>query len=120
MPYPYLAGTRYEAVAGALQLFIGDAPIVTDSAPALANIKQWEVLVLSDTGVTPWDGTASDAAAPMKLVVAQVPALAGQQCPYYTEAKLNHEVLVWPAAVNTYELRKNAVQGSGIHVGHPI
>lgn len=121
MAYPQLAGTRDSVKAAALQFFIGDAPIVTDSAPALAAVKQWEVLVLSATGVTPWDGTEAAATAPNKLVVSHmaVPTV-GDQVPYYTAGKFNHEVMVWPASVGTYEKRKAAVQGAMIQIGHTI
>lgn len=120
MNYPHLAGDRDATSAASPQLFAGDGPIVTDSAPALAAIKQWEVCVLLPTGVTPYVVATHTTAAPDKLVVAQVAAAIGQACPYYSAAKLNHEVLVWPATINTLALRKELVQGSMIQVGHLI
>lgn len=118
MVYPRLAGDRDSASAAPPQLFVGDSEVITDSAPALADIDQWEVLVLTATGVTPYVVATHAALVPDKLVVAQVAVLSGQQCPYYSAAKLNHELLVWPAGVNTYALRKELVQGSMIQIGH--
>lgn len=120
MTYPTLAGDRDATSAAPAQLFVGDAPIVTDSAPALADIDQWEVCVLSATGVTPYVVATHAALVPNKIVVAQVAVTSGQQCPYYSAAKLNHELLVWPATVDTYAERKELVQGSMIQVGHLI
>lgn len=118
MVYPRLAGDRDSASAAPPQLFVGDSEIITDSAPALADIDQWEVCVLTATGVTPYVVATHAALVPDKLVVAQVAVTTGKQCPYYSAAKLNHELLVWPATVNTYALRKELVQGSMIQIGH--
>lgn len=120
MPYPYLAGDRDDSFTAPVQLFAGDAEVITDSAPALANIAQYQVCVLLDTGVTPYVPATHTTQAPDKLVVAQVAVSTGQQCPYYSGGKFNHEVLVWPAAVNTFALRKSLVQGSMLQVGHLI
>ena len=119
MPYPFLAGSTVEAdVAGIEGLFIGDAPIVTDSAPALANIAQWQVCVLLPTGITPYVPATHTAAAPDKIVVSQVAVTTGKQAPYYVAAALNHNMLVWPATLDTYAKRKEAVLGSMIIIGH--
>ncbi len=118
MTYPRLAGDRDATTAAAVGLFIGDSPIITDSAPALADIAQWQVCVLLNTGVTPYVVADHSASIPDKLVVAQVGVASGKQCPYYSAAKLNHNMLVWPAGVNTYALRKALVAGSMISIGH--
>lgn len=118
MSYPRLAGDRDASVANVPGLFTGDTPIVTDSAPALAAIAQWEVCVLTTTGVTPYVVADHAALVPDKLVVAQVGVAIGKQCPYYLRGHLNHTKLIWPAGVNTYALRKALVAGSGIDVGH--
>lgn len=120
MAFPTLAGDRSVAVNAAEQLFVGDAQIVTDSAVALADIAQWQVCVLLTTGVTPYVPATHTTAAPNKLVVSQVACLSGQNAQYYTAGKFNHALLGWPAALSTFALRKEAVQGSMIQVGHLI
>lgn len=120
MTYPTLAGDRDQSAAAPAQLFAGDSEIITDSAPALADIAQWEVCVLTDTGVTPYVVATHTGDALRKLVVSQVAVVTGQQCPYYSAAKLNHAVLVWPATINTLALRKSLVQGTMIQLGHLI
>lgn len=117
--YPVLAGYQSEGVVAGLEgIFIGDAPIVTDSAPALAAIQQWQLCVLLATGITPYVPATHTTAAPDKLVVAQVAAGIGKQCPYYVAGAFNHNLMVWPASLNTYALRKEAVLGSMIVIGH--
>lgn len=117
--YPQLAGFQSEGVVAGIEgIFIGDAPIVTDSAPALAAIQQWQLCVLLATGITPYVPATHTTAAPDKLVVSQVAAAIGQQCPYYVAAALNHNLMVWPATLDTYAKRKEAVLGSMIVIGH--
>lgn len=119
MPYPQLAGSRDVAVAADIQLHLGDAPIVTDSAPALADIQKNQVCVLTATGVTPYVVATHGAIVPDKLVVAHMAVLSGQQCPIWTAGKFNHNALVWPAGVATYAARKELVLGSMIGIDHP-
>lgn len=116
--YPQLAGDRSQDTAAIDAFFIGDAPVGTDSAPALAAITQYQVCVLLATGVTPYVPATHTTAAPDKLVVAQVGVASGAQCPYYTRGKFNHNMMGWPAALNTYALRKEAFLGSAIEIGH--
>lgn len=120
MPYPNLAGSRDDTAAASPQLFAGDGPVVTDSAPALADIDQWEVCVLLATGITPYVPATHTTAAPDKLVVAQVGVVSGAQCPFYKAASLNHAVLIWPAALDTLAKRKEAFLGSMISINHLI
>lgn len=116
--YPQLAGDRSVDTAALDAFFIGDAPVGTDSAPALADIAQYQLCVLLATGVTPYVPATHTTAAPDKLVIAQVAATTGKQAPYYNAGKFNHNMIGWPAAINTYALRKEAVLGSRIEIGH--
>lgn len=119
MPYPKLAGYTDEgSVAPLAHLFTGDAEVLSDSAPALANIAKNQICVLLATGVTPYVPATHTTAAPNKLVIAQVGVTTGQRCPYWTHGDFNHNLLGWPAALNTFALRKEAVLGSGIKIGH--
>jgi hypothetical protein len=96
------------------QLFAGEAPIITDSAPALVAVQKWQLLSLTATGVTTFDGTAASA------VISAIGAAIGQQVPYYDAGKFNHEVIVWPGTLDTLAKRKVALHGSMIHVGHLV
>lgn len=118
MAYPRLAGDRDVTVAAVVGLFTGDAEVRTDSAPALADIAQYQVCVLLATGVTPYVPATHATAAPNKLVIAQVAVTTGKQAPYYLSGEFNHNVLVWPGTLSTYALRKEAVLGSMIQIGH--
>lgn len=118
MSYPKLAGTDATSATAPDQLFVGDSEVITDSAPALAAIAQWEVCVLLPTGITPFVPATHTTQFPDKLVVSQVAVAIGKQCPYYSAAKLNHVLLKWPAAYDTYAKRKELVQGSMIQIGH--
>ena len=116
--YPKLAGDASDAHAASPQLFAGEAQVITDSAVALAAIAQWEVCVLSASGITPYVVATHGAAIPDKLVVSQIAVASGKQCPYYSAGKFNHAVLKWPATITTYAARRELVQGTMIQVGH--
>lgn len=117
--YPYLASSTNEgSVAAVSPLFTGPADIITDSAPALAAITQWQLCVLLATGITPYVPATHTTAAPDKLVIAQHAAASGVQCNYYLGGEINHNLVTWPAAVNTYALRKELMLGSMLKIGH--
>lgn len=118
MPYPRLAGDRDQSVAAVVGLFTGDAEVRSDSAPALADIAQYQLCVLLATGITPYVVATHTTAAPDKLVIAQVDVTTGKQAPYYLSGEFNHNLIGWPASLDTYAKRKEAVLGSMIQVGH--
>lgn len=102
-----------------LQLFAGEAPIITDSAPALEDIRQYEVVALTETGVRKLHATAP--ADPGQAVVIAAQAVkAGQQCPYWDAGKFNHAALIWPETLDTLPKRKAFVHGTMLHMGHLI
>ena len=117
--YPQLAGDRSQDIAVDGPLFAGQKDVVTESAPALADIAQYQVCVLLATGVTPYVPATHTTAAPDKIVVAQVAVVSGKQAPFWTHGKFNHNRLGWPGTLNTYALRKEAVLGGGINIDHP-
>lgn len=116
--YPQLAGDRDTSVLVDPQLFMGEAPIVTDSSVALSPIQKWQLCVLTATGIKPYVVADDAASAPDKLVVSQIAGAAGARIGYYTAGKFNHEVMVWPATITTFPVRKQLVLGSMIHVDH--
>lgn len=99
-------------------LYAGEAPIVTDAAPTkVADVQKYEVLVLDVDGLRRPDISGGDTGA--KCVIAAQPAAEiGSQVPYFAAGKFNHEVLTWPAELDTYAKRKNFFHGSDIHIGH--
>lgn len=118
--YPTLAGDRDATFGAPKQLFAGDSEQISNSAVALANIAQWQLCVLTPTGVKPYVVADDAANVPDKLVIAHVAVLAGQDCPYYSAGSFNHEVIGFPAGVTTYAARRALVQGSMIQMNHLI
>lgn len=118
MPLNHLAsGALVGTMAAPAQLFAGEAPIITDSAPALAAIRKWELCALTATGVTPYvSGTHTPAVA----VISAVAVAIGKQCPYYDAGKFNFEAVIFPAALDTLPKIKAALHGSMLHFGHLI
>lgn len=116
--YPRLAGARDDSFTQLDPFIVGQDEIVTDSSVALADIDQYEVCVLTDTGVTPYVVATHTGDALRKLVVAQHAVASGGRINYYTKGKFNHNMMIWPATVNTYALRKSLVQGTMLQIGH--
>lgn len=121
MAYPTLAGDRDTTFTGIEQIFAGHSEVITDSAPALAAVQQYQLCVLLPTGVTPFVPATHTTQAPDKLVIAHIAvATVGQPVPYWSKGKFNHELVIWPAGVTTFAARKELVQGSMLQVGHLI
>jgi len=131
MPLNTLAGsTLVDTMAASPQLFAGEAPIITDSAPALATCKKWELLCLTPTGVRPFVWIAAGDAGnddPRTAVIAAAPidVTVGKQVPYYDAGKFNVEVVTFPAALSAPADRltklpaiKAAMHGSMLHFAH--
>lgn len=120
MVYPNRAGFLDEgSVAGIEGLFAGDAQVRSDSAPALAAIQQYQLLVLTATGATPYVEANHSALKPDKLAIAHMAVAQGERALFYTAGCFNRHKIVWPAQLNTFALQKEAVLGSGISIGHP-
>lgn len=115
-----LAGGGLVGTFAPEQLYAGEAPIVTDAAPSLvANVLKYEVLALTATGLRrlTLTGDTPDAGS-ICVIAAQPVAGVGDQVPYFAAGKFNHELLVWPAALDTYAKRRAFFMGSDIHIGH--
>ncbi len=118
MPQGYFglaSGTDEGTMAAPVQLFVGEAPIKTDSAQAAANIAQYQVCVLEANGTLT---VAEDSDDPKKCVIAQIAATNGARCPYYSAGHFNHEVIVFPVSLNTLDKRKEFFSGTPIFMGH--
>lgn len=118
--YPTLAGDRDAAFGAPKQLFAGDSEQISNSAVAAANIAQWQLCVLTPTGIKPYVVADDAALVPDKFAIAHVAVTTGQDCPYYSAGSFNHEVIGFPASVDTYTKRRQLVQGSMIQMNHLV
>jgi hypothetical protein len=115
LTYPLRAGNQSQDATLRVQPFAGEAPIITDSAPALAGIAYLQACALTPTGITPYvDATHNKS----QLVIAAATTTIGQRTPYYDAGKFNHEAVTWPAEYNTWQKRQAFVSGTMIKVGH--
>ena len=106
---------------GYFQLWIGEAPIIADSAPSLvAAIDIYSLCALTATGVTPFV-VGTHTKDQMVINSVKVEAI-GQATPYWDAGKFNHEAINWPAGatLDTYEERKAFMTGTMLRVGHTI
>jgi hypothetical protein len=97
-----------------VQLWAGEAPIITGQSTAVRAVTQYQVVVLTDAGVNAADATANDGA---KCVIAAQPAAIGQAVPYFSGGFFNHAVLGWPSAIDTLAKRKAMFAGTTIKIG---
>ncbi len=112
----------YEVVGsrGTFQLWIGGTPVITDSAKSnVASLPIYSLAALVNglvVAFVPGTHTAAQAV----ITAVQIDAV-GQDVPYWDSGKFNHESVNFPAAWNTYALRKSGLIGSmGLRVGHLI
>lgn len=110
-----LAGNRNLGSFLASQLWAGEAPIITDSAPALVPITQWQLCALTNTGITPF---VAGTHVGQQAVISVIGVAAGAQCPYWNAGKFIADAVTWPATINTLPLQKALLIGSMLHVGH--
>lgn len=98
-------------------LFARDIPIHTDTAPtAVANVIKYELLYLDTNNTVRRVDPALDKGD--RCVVAAQPVVnIGDDCPYYDGGGFNHEIIVWPAALDTFAKRKSFLAGGNVQVG---
>lgn len=137
MPYAkYLAAGAVVGEFKPTQLFAGEAPIITDSAPLdpseTDGVNIYDVLALTNDGTVrrliaadvpasdPQDPPTATADSPFRLVVAAQGGQAGDNIPYYEAGTFNHEALNWPEELDTYQKRKLFCQGTAIRPRHLI
>lgn len=114
-----LAGNRnLGTMAAPFQLFAGEAEVITDSAPALAAVTKYQVLALTNTGVTPF--VAGTHTGQQAVISAVDQATVGGTVPYYQSGRFIAAALIWPATINTLALQKALLIGSGLSLGHTV
>ena len=131
MTFRQLAGSEIiGTMPPSVQFFVGEAPIITDSAPALVAIEKWQLLCLTETGVRPFVWTAKGDAGnddPSTMVISAYEIEAGKQCPYYEAGRFNFEVIKLPDALtdaanpmSKLPMIKAELRGSMIKWGHLV
>lgn len=111
----HLAGSRTVGTyAGPVQLFAGEAPIITDQGVAAAPIAEYQVIALNSSGLyVPHDPTATGQP---QATAAGVALFAAHQTTQprvslYSGGYFNHEALGWHASLTTLAQRKAAFAG---------
>lgn len=121
-PRSDLAGFEALGSRGTFQLWIGGAPVVTDSAKsAVAEFKKYELAALLPNG-TITTFVAGTHTAQQAVLTAQPVLGIGNDVPYWNAGRFNHEAVIWPAgaAFDTYLERKAFLTGTMFMVGHLI
>lgn len=111
----------YETVGsrGSFQVWIGGTPVITDAGvAAVASLPKYSLAALMpDNTIVAYDPATHTAK--QAVITAVLIEKSGQSVPYWDSGKFNHECINFPAAWNTYNLRKTGLQGSnGLRVGH--
>lgn len=118
MTFPLLAGFQQEGtMAAPLQLWAGEAPIIDESSNALAAITQYQLIAVTDTGVTPYVVATH---VPAQAAIAQIGGAIGARIPYWNAGKFNHSTVIWPASLTTLAQRKAFLNGTMLHPAHLI
>ena len=120
-PKKDLAAYEVLGTRNPFQLWIGEAPIITDAGvSAVATLPIYSLAaLLADNTIVAFDPATHNAKQAV-ITAVQIDAI-GQAVPYWDSGKFNHESVNFPAAWNTYEERKTGLQGSyDLRVGHLI
>lgn len=96
------------------QLFAGEAPITTNDYEIAAGVTvvKYGVYALDATGKVIVYDPAGVAPAITPRVIASQPAAAGDRISFFDGGNFNHEALVWPVSLTTFEARRAAFGSS--------
>lgn len=112
-----LAGYRTAEGQRPLQLWAGDAKIITEGfakANAGDTFSKYEVVAINADGkVIKYDGSGAGDAGTPRGFLAQPIAADVQNVQVFTGGYPNHEALKWPAAMDTFDKRRHAFLGNG-------
>jgi hypothetical protein len=116
-----LAGDNTLGTLTPLQLYAGEAPIVTSRVKGATGLTfaKFEVYALNAAGeAIKHDPTATAGTAPTfaRGIMAQPLTVAASWNPCFTGGAFNHEALVWHASLTTLGARQVAFAGSDIHI----
>lgn len=104
-----------------VQLFAGEAPIVTGDYECAINVVKYGVYALNTTGkVSTFNPAATDIAG-VAAVIASQDGVTGDRIAFFEGGYFNHEALVWPAALTTYDARRAEFASTGtIKIGRLV
>jgi len=117
------AGQTVLGTATMVQLYAGEAPIITNDYEIAADVTpvKYGVYALDATGkVIVWD-PAGTAPATIPRVIASQAGVAGDRIAFFEGGFFNHAALTWPAALTTFEQRRAAFATNGtIKIGRLV
>lgn len=97
------------------QLFAGEAPITTNDYGTTIDVVKYQVVSVNAAGAV----VAFDAALPK--IIASQPGLAGDRLAFFDGGNFNHEALVWPETLTTFDARRAAFGANGtVKIGRLI
>lgn len=98
-----------------VQLFAGEAPIVTGDYELAIDVVKYQVVAVSA------EGQIVAYAADLPLLIASQPGVIGDRIAFFEGGYFNHEALVWPETLTTYEARRAAFGVTGtIKIGRLV
>jgi hypothetical protein len=93
-----------------VQLYAGEAPIITNDYELTANVAKYQICQLDATGKVVPAGTASA----VGYIIASQAGVAGDRIAFFEGGFFNHEALNgWPAGATTFEARRALVGANG-------
>ena len=105
-----LAGDTTLGTLTPVQLFAGEAPIVTHNFTAAAALQKYQVFELNASG------QAQPLASGKAVGIAAQATGTGVKFPCFEAGAFNHEALVWPGAMTTFDARRAAFAGTDVHI----
>lgn len=104
-----------------VQLFAGEAPVITSDYENTIAVVKYGVYALDATGkIIAYDPAGTAPASVPRVVASQDTAVVGDRIAYFTGAFFNHEALVWPAGLTTFEARRAAWPVGPIQIGRLV
>lgn len=91
-----------------VQLFAGEAKIISGDYELAVNVVKYGVYALDATGkVIVWDPAGTAPATIPKLIASQA-GVTGDRIAFFEGGYFNHAALTWPASLTTFETRRAA------------
>lgn len=89
-----------------VQLFAGEAKIITGDYELAVDVVKYGVYALDATGkVIVWNPAGTAPATIPKLIASQA-GVTGDRIAFFEGGYFNHEALVWPGSLTTFETRR--------------
>ncbi len=113
-----LAGSTTLGTLTPVELYAGEAPIVTGDRQAATGVAfaKYEVFAEDATGKAIKHNPGGTAPATIAVGIFMQPVAAGGQGPVLLGGALNHEALVWHASLTTLEARRAQFNRTPIYI----